>query len=320
MTRSGDFWVKLGTGWRTSLGDTVLDRQVRARLTGAPGAPVIAVLGGIAANRGVTDYKGERGWWRTIAHPGGAIDLDQFQVLSLEFVPFTFRGTAAPIKLAPIDHANLMAMAMDTAGIRSLHTFVGASYGGMVALAFARAFPERVDQLVVISAAHRAHPAATASRGLQRRIIRFALAQGDGAAGVNLARQLAMMGYRTAEEFDLRFKSGLDEGQSQACAYLISNGERHAEEMSPARYLTLSEALDRHSEIPEYIRTPAHFIAVKNDSVVPLSDMRALHRRYGGRCELSVIEAVTGHDAFLTETDAMSLLLSKALPVETLRV
>ena len=67
------------------------------------------------------------------------------------------------------------------------------------------AIRERVEQLVVISAADRAHPMATAWRSVQRRIVRFALAAAGPAEGLELARALAMATYRSPEEFAARF-------------------------------------------------------------------------------------------------------------------
>lgn len=72
-------------------------------------------------------------------------------------------------------------------------------------LAFAAAFPERIGRLVAISAAHRSHPAATAWRRVQRRLLTFASDCGREAEGVALARELAIVTYRTPEEFALRF-------------------------------------------------------------------------------------------------------------------
>ena len=85
---------------------------------------------------------------------------------------------------------------------RSCDMIVGASYGGMVALAFARTIPATGRaHLVVISAADRAHPMSTAWRSVQRAIVRYALKHNDGPEGLRLARALAMATYRSADEF-----------------------------------------------------------------------------------------------------------------------
>ena len=54
---------------------------------------------------------------------------------------------------------------------RSRGGFIGASYGGMVALQFAARHPARIGAMLVISAAGAAHPFASACRSLQRRAL-----------------------------------------------------------------------------------------------------------------------------------------------------
>jgi homoserine O-acetyltransferase len=194
---------------------------------------------------------------------------------------------------------------MDAAGIERLHAFVGASYGGMVALAFAVAFPTRVERLVIISAAHRPHPMATAWRGVQRRILKLGMDAGRPEEGVALARQLAMTTYRTPEEFAARFRPGIPDAGDDAdvCGYLKSRGEAYAAVAHPARFLTLSAAIDRHAVEPEEIKTPTLLIASRTDRLVPLEDMRELGERLGGPSRLIVVDSLVGHDSFLKDAD-----------------
>src|SRR5690606_22014669 len=100
--------------------------------------------------------------------------------------------------------ARAIAALLDHLGIARLHAIVGASYGGMVALAFAALFPERVGRVVAIGAAHESHPMATALRALQRRVVRLGLAAGAQREGLAIARGMARTTYRSAVEFARR--------------------------------------------------------------------------------------------------------------------
>lgn len=301
-----DFFAPIPADWRLCSGEALDDHAVSARIVGPAGAPVIAALGGISATRFVCADEAQPGWWRAVARSGGAIDTDKFRVLSMDFAPLS---AARFIDIEPEDHARLLALAMDAAGVARLHAFIGASYGGMVALAFARLFPERVGALIILCAAHRPHPMATALRGVQRRIIEFGLAHDAPEDGVSLARQLAMTTYRSTEEFGERFAPGLSGPTSQACDYVVARAENFARTMSAHRYLSLSSAIDRHEEDPGAVKTPTLVISFESDQLVPVSDAEALADGLAGPVQLCVIDAVTGHDAFLAEPHLIDALL-----------
>src|SRR3546814_14837706 len=76
----------------------------------------------------------------------------------------------------------------DRSGVDQAHAVVGASYGGMVALSLGQHFPARVKRIVVISAGASAHPAATALRELQRRVVALGIAEGAAAEALSIAR------------------------------------------------------------------------------------------------------------------------------------
>lgn len=94
---------------------------------------------------------------------------------------------------------------LDALGIGRLHGFVGYSYGALVGLQFAIRHEARVGTLVAVSGAHRAHPYAAAWRALQRRAVALGQLQCAEQHGLALARQFAMLSYRTPEEFSERF-------------------------------------------------------------------------------------------------------------------
>ena len=61
---------------------------------------------------------------------------------------------------------------LDHLGIDKLHAVVGASMGGMTALAFSLLYPGRSSSLISISSAARSLPFSIAVRSLQREMIR----------------------------------------------------------------------------------------------------------------------------------------------------
>src|SRR5204863_400967 len=100
--------------------------------------------------------------------------------------------------ISSYDQAEALAQLLDHLGLASLAAIAGGSYGGMVGLAFAERYPERVARLIVIGAPDRSHPLATAWRSVQRRIVSLAAACGQAQEGLKVARALAMTTYRSA--------------------------------------------------------------------------------------------------------------------------
>ncbi|MEM9705666.1 MAG: homoserine O-succinyltransferase [Pseudomonadota bacterium] len=308
-----DIHVPAPSAWIGSVGATLPpETRITLRFTGPEHGPLVAVMGGISSGRCVADAEDATGWWSEIAADGAAIDLSERRVVSMDFVG---GDGETELELTPSDQATLFAHALDVCGVDRLDAFVGCSFGGMVGLAFARAYPERLGRLIIISAAHRPSAMGQAWRTIQRRILRFAIASGDPAAGVDLARQLAMTTYRTPDEFEDRFKcrDGFDGG---AADYLAARGAEYASMMPAARYLTLSGAIDRHFETPEEIKTPVLLIGVENDRLAPLEDMRELDARLAGPSKMITLSSVYGHDAFLKETASIGPIISRYLSEE----
>lgn len=284
-----------------------------ASLTGAHGTPVVAMIGGISADRfPCARPDGSAGWWAGLAGPGCAIDPAARRVLGIDFAADE-SGEFAP---SPVDQARLVAAAMDAFGIASLHAFVGASYGGMIGLAFAETFPDRVERLALISADASPHPSSTAARELQRRVVRLGIEAGRGDEALAIARGMAMMTYRSPEEFTERFEGGISGSDPLSCsapgAYLRARGEAYRAVMSPGRFLSLSASIDRHLCRPEAIPTRAILVGATSDLLVPPGQMETLANRLGGEAALHLWLSRWGHDMFLKETGRIGAVLAAA--------
>ncbi|WP_431635857.1 homoserine O-succinyltransferase MetX [Dyella sp. KULCS107] len=284
---------------------------------GAPDAPTVVVQGGISASRDVIAAEGaaQPGWWQALVGEGKAIDLNQYRVLSIDWLSPTDLGAATAI--SSTDQANAISALIDALGIGRIAAFVGSSYGAMVALAFAKAHPWQLDRLVLLAGAHRAHPLSTALRSVQRGIVRLGQSSGQLDEALSLARQLAMTTYRGSEEFARRFSSAPefrdDRFHFPVEDYLDQAGRRFVARFDAERFLALSESIDLHDVQPEAVPTPATLIGFPSDRLVPLADLCELQRRLAGPATLEVVESPYGHDGFLKETDQLAPLLRQAL-------
>lgn len=305
-----DLAVAIPSDFTIGSGDRLDDGRVLLRRYGAADAPQIVALGGISAGRCVG---GDDGWWSAIVGAGQAIDTESFGVIGLDFAPMGDER----VRITPSDQARLLVLALDRLNISRLHAFVGASYGGMVGLALAQNAPDRLDRLIVIAASHKPSALGQAWRGVQRRIVEFGLANGDGAAGLSLARQLAMTTYRSAEEFEARFGAGVDGGgKGEVDRYLIARGDAYPAVVPPKRWLSLSEAIDRHESDPARIATPTTLVACPTDQLVPFSDVEELARRLPALRALHALPSIYGHDSFLKEADALRPIFAAALEAD----
>ena len=304
-------------------GDTFPDARVAYRLVGAHDAPVVAVLGGISAHRFVS---GSEGWWPDIVGPSLGVDTTRFRVLGIDYLggcggSTTANGTRPFPPISSVDQAAALRRVLGHLGVASLHAIVGASYGGMVALSFAQRHPAQVDRIAIVSAADRSQVLSTAWRSVQRQIVREGIARGDGAAGLKLARALAMATYRSRGEFTQRFSGPAvregDRFRFPVEGYLFARGDDYVQKYRAESFLALSESIDLHHADPAAVRTPTTLIAVHEDQLVPVDDMRSLADRLAGPRRFVAVHSIFGHDAFLKEAAVLNPILSEAL-VETI--
>ena len=302
--------LSLPAPFRLHHGGELADAKLAWRLAGDPERPVVIAIGGISAHRRIYDEAEPRaGWWHEVAGPGRALDTRRCCLLGIDYLGGSGESTrpppaALPASIASHDQAEALRCLLDHLGMPRVHAILGASYGGMVALAFGERYPERVSRLLVISAADRAHPMATAWRCVQRRTVRFAVQVGRASEGLELARALAMTTYRSPEEFAARFAAPPTREDGRFVfpveSYLFARGRDYAARVRAEEFLCLSESIDLHRVEAARIRVPTTVIAVREDQLVPIEDMRALAARLPD-ARLHEISSPHGHDAFLKE-------------------
>jgi len=293
-------------------------REVRLSFEwqGPEDAPVLIVAGGISAHRHVSasvEFP-EAGWWPQQAGPGLALDTNRFRVLAIDWLG---ADGSLDVAIDSADQADAFAAVLDRLGIRRVAAFVGCSYGAMVGLQFAARHGHRVACLLAISGADRAHPYSSAWRALQRRIATLGRSDGGSREALSLARQLAMLSYRTPEEFAERFTAPatLVDGSIRCAAedYLDACGASYVAKTPLTAFLRLSESIDLHAVAPESIRVPTVLVAIEEDRLVPRQSLVDLAERLPIARRLHLLRSNYGHDAFLKETAAVGAIIKATL-------
>jgi homoserine O-acetyltransferase len=309
-------------------GGVLRDVQLAWRMTGPADAPCVVVMGGISGHRRVFGPPGEeRGWWQEVAGEGGSFPSDRVRMLAFDYLggsgattgPRPDHVPGAFPTVSSHDQAVLLALLLDHLGIDAVDAIVGASYGGMVALAFAQRNAARVRRLLVVSAADRTDPMSTAWRSMQREVLRFAISCGRGADGLRLARAMAMSTYRSRSEFAQRFDGEARRASPDARLtfpveeYLLARGDDYARRYFPGGFLVLYESIDLHRVDAASIVVPVDAVAVEEDQLVPVADVRAMVERLP-RGRLHVMSSHYGHDTFLKESDKLRPFFAGLLP------
>ncbi len=307
--------------------DHLGERSVRIAYEahGSPAAPATVVLGGISAGRHLAPSASDPtpGWWPGVVGQGAALDPAGRSLIGIDYLG----GTSEDGLLRPVtthDQARAIGAVLDELGIAAA-SFVGSSYGGMAALAFAELFPERAARLVVFCAAHRTHPMATAIRSVQRAAASLGVAAGRAGRGLALARALAMTTYRSAREFEERFapdplaprRPGQTPVRFPVEEYLEARGADFVRRFDAERFLALSESIDLHRTRPGSLPPQTLLVSFDTDALVPpwLVDELATRSGRRGRGPTHVtVPSLFGHDAFLKEVGEVTALLNAGAP------
>ena len=228
---------------------------------------------------------------------------------------------------------------LDSLGIETLHACVVSSMGGMLSLAAAAMYPDRVKKTVSVSAGCRSHPTAIALRYMQRRILMADPHWNAGdyydsafpVVGLKHARELATISYRSGPEWEQRFGRRLapkPPGARRASllpdflieTYLDHQGNQWCMQYDPNSLLYISKAMDMFDmtgEDPlaqsgriEDVQCPTLVIGVQSDILFPIQQQREivdLLRSHGNSNVTSYeLNALYGHDTFLIDVNAIA--------------
>ncbi|HEU4456083.1 MAG TPA: homoserine O-acetyltransferase [Longimicrobium sp.] len=261
------------------------------------------------------------GWWGGIVGPGRTIDTDRHAVLCANLLGSCY-GTTGPRERSPFpdvtpgDQARLVQLLVGELGIESVALACGGSLGGMVAMEWAARNPHLPRSVVIFAApaAHTAH--AIAWNHVQRAAIGAA-----GERGLEIARMVGMMSYRTAGEQAARFGRRRDgDGGWAVAGYLEHHGRKLRGRFDVESYVTLTKAMDAHDvgrgrggagAALGRIEGRLIGVGIPGDLLYAADDVREWVDAAGA--EYREIHSPHGHDAFLLESTQVAEILGDAL-------
>jgi homoserine O-acetyltransferase/O-succinyltransferase len=219
-------------------------------------------------------------------------------------------------QLTTRDMARAIGVLLERLGVARLALVTGGSLGGMVALEFVATFPRRADAAVILAAPVAHSAAAIAWTHVQREALRLA-----GTAGLRLARQVAMLSYRTPHGLHHRFRRFPGaRGAFAVQDWLDAHGERLDARFDGASYLALLDAMDTHDlargrgGAGERLRgsgTRLTAVGIPGDQLYPAEEVKAWAGEAGAR--YVELRSLHGHDAFLIEREQVAGILRDAL-------
>ncbi len=343
----------------TEAGVRFTNLRVAYRIFGRPNADhsnIVVVFHALTGDANCAGYKSidgdVKGWWEPLFAPGACLDKRKYCVICANH-PGSCYGSSGPVDrevgadepmgaafpdltvrdLARIHHR----LVAEYLGFRSLALAIGGSLGGMIALEWAILFPAAAKRVAVLAAPGISNAQALAFNHIQRRLFDLdpAFRGGDyygGPApmlGLSLARQIAMITYRSKVEFDTRFgreeNPSLESDQScfQVQSYLDYQGEKLIRRFDANSYIKLLGILDSHDigmkrggieSALRLVRSKLLFVSVESDILYEAEEVKQLHDiagHVGLNVQYGCIESVHGHDGFLIEFDQVNRLIGQ---------
>lgn len=210
--------------------------------------------------------------------------------------------------------------------LKKIDVLIGASLGGQQAVEWAVTNPVFIDQLILIATNAFHSPYARAFNEVQRLALQADQTFGEKNGGVNglkAARAIAMMSYRSYEDFTLKQAEKENKPDDfRASSYVRYQGEKFLGRFNAYAYWYLSKAMDSHDvlrgrngnyeTVLKNITAKTLVIGIDSDSLFPVSEQKFLAERISN-ATFGLIESPHGHDSFLIDYEKLNLLIDAFL-------
>jgi homoserine O-acetyltransferase len=307
------------------------------------------------------DTEGKIGWWDHYIGPGKAIDTNKFFVVCPNNIGSCF-GSTGPTSnnsrtgkaygdsfpsIQVRDWVESQKYLMDHLKVECWAAVIGGSLGGMQAMCWSLAYPDKLKYAVVIAAAMKLSAQNIAFNEIARRAIQSDVEFKEGhyldhetspKQGLALARMIGHLTYLSDDALGTKFgrlvnggdigTTEKEVGEFEVASYLKYQGDKFSQKFDANSYILITKMLDHFDLAQDYNDDPAkafshaqcQFLIVSFSSdwrFSPLCSEQITDSLMSAGKAVSYIkiESDQGHDAFLLPNSryqkAVSLYLSR---------
>ncbi len=231
------------------------------------------------------------------------------------------------------DMANALQVLKEHLGIEKIHTLIGGSQGGQIALEWSLLQKDISEHLILIATNAQHSSWGVAFNESQRLAIKadrtyFSNSLHGGEKGLVAARSIALLSYRSYETY-VKTQSRDKYLSSNASSYQRYQGEKLVKRFNAYAYVKLSEAMDSHDvarnrgddvvSVLKNIQAKSLVVGVKTDILFPVSEQRFIAENIKDAV-YQEIDSLYGHDGFLIETKQLSEHIKQFYQTSTIKI
>lgn len=305
-------------------------------------APILLICHALTGNHITVGSMDSPGWWNGLIGDRQYIDTENYQVITFNVLGGC-DGSTGPLsrdsstkKLYQIDFPTLTIRdmvhaqfeALKRLDISEVHAIIGGSLGGMQVLEWGLLFPHFMKKLIALAVTPTLSDYGIAYNYIAEQAIKSDpewqygyYQEGSTIKGLEIARMIGMVTYRSPELFMERFGRQKQDNLFSVSSYLNYQGKKLASRFDANSYLTLLGAMNSHDigrgrggwiQASQLYACPLLCISYENDLIYEPSSIKHFSEGLPSGVYYHV-QTNFGHDGFLTEYDKWGPIVSDFL-------